>query len=346
MYPGKKDRSAGVDKTRGFTLVELLVVIAIIGILIALLLPAIQAAREAARRMQCRNNLKQIGEACQTHLDRQKHFPAGGWGWDWAGDADDGYAGKQPGGWVYNILPGLELQSLRDKGKGQTQAVQNTINTTMIQTPLAVMTCPSLHAMKLFRTTAWDYHNATNPGGNNMFVSRCDYAACCGSGNDDNKAETTGGPTSDPPSGFTWPEVWNPNYARYMNGITYQRSTTRPSDVTRGTAHTILIGEKYINPDTFESGTGSADNECMYVGQDNDVCRITSEVPQQDRKGIDGAIWFGSIHATGAHFVFADGAVHNISYDVDAAAYKTAGAPTSYKNETRTHAALEPARFY
>ncbi len=81
-----------------FTLVELLVVIAIIGILVALLLPAIQAAREAARRNTCTNQIKQIALGFITHQEANKTYPTGGWGWGWCGDPDRGFKRQQPAG--------------------------------------------------------------------------------------------------------------------------------------------------------------------------------------------------------------------------------------------------------
>ncbi len=81
---------------RGFTLVELLVVITIIGILIGLLLPAVQSAREAARRTQCSNNIRQLALAALQHETANRSLPSGGWGWGWVGDPDHGYGLGSP----------------------------------------------------------------------------------------------------------------------------------------------------------------------------------------------------------------------------------------------------------
>ena len=105
-----------------FTLVELLVVIAIIGILMSMTLPAIQAARESARRTLCRNNLRNQAMAAMLHLNHNKIYPTGGHGWTWVGDADKGFNSKQPGGWQYNILPYMEEVALHDLGKGLPDA--------------------------------------------------------------------------------------------------------------------------------------------------------------------------------------------------------------------------------
>ena len=163
-------------KHLGFTLVELLVVIAIMGILIAFLLPAVRAAREAARR-QCQNNMKQIGLAGQTHLNLYKYFPSGGWGYRWWGDPDRGYGANQPGGWAYSILPFLEEKAIHDLA-GLT-AAKNILKLVTRLRSMPRVTFPSRRGRTVTEVQD-DIYNGP-PGARYTFkVSRSDYAGNAG----------------------------------------------------------------------------------------------------------------------------------------------------------------------
>ncbi len=297
----------------GFTLIELLVVIAIIAILVALLLPAVQQAREAARRTDCRNRLKQMGLAMHNHHDVVGHLPSGGWGWGWTGDPDR--SGKdQPGGWIFTLLPFMDEGNLYRIGSGTTGAQQRAINAQRNKTSVSMMNCPSRRTGGPY-PTPYGYYNANYE----PMVVRTDYAINSG---DQSANEQFSGPSSyaqgDSPS-FAWPST-----AGY-SGICYTRSEIRFKDITRGTSNTYMIGEKYLNRDHYTTGADPSDNECMFSGMDNDVCRVTFGTPRQDRKGFSSTTIFGSVHSDGFQMLYCDGSVKVINYSINAGVHKTAG---------------------
>lgn len=282
--------SRGSPTRVGFTLIELLVVIAIIAILIALLVPAVQKVRESSFRTQCQNNLKQIGLACHAHHDAFKHLPSGGWGWFWVGVPTRHSGIGQPGGWLYNVLTYVEKKELRDLGMGKTGAAFVADLTTAIQMPVSTFNCPSRRHGGPFNNGSgfqmWSADaNGTFQSSTPPTMARTDYAANCG-----NTGTNECGPGPGSLSQGDDPGYWTGSYAtcQKVNGVIYQRSTVKLKDITRGTSSVFLVGERYLNPLNYYTGSDGADNESMYVGMDNDIFRSAHSTyrPLQDLRGL------------------------------------------------------------
>ncbi len=307
-----------------FTLVELLVVIAIIGILVGLLLPAVQSAREAARRLQCRNNLKQLSLASLTHTQQQGRYPTGGWGWFWVGDPDRGFSKNQPGGWAYNILPYMEQENLHQLGAGQAEATKRQFANQLTHTPLPMYNCPSRRSARPY-PKPWDgtfvAYNAVNNDASNNVAVRTDYAMNAGS---QSAHQYYGGPSTlaqGDDGSYTWHDT------KASNGISFERSEVKPAAVFDGTSYTIMIGEKYLIPEHYQTGRAGSDNESMFTGYNNDQYRSThpAHLPMQDRQGYDNGMCFGSAHGSAVHFAFCDGSVRALNYSIDAQTYAALG---------------------
>lgn len=312
-----------------FTLVEMLVVITIIAILIGLLLPAVQSVREAASRVECANNLKQIGVAVLNHNTTCRRFPTGGWGWGWVGDPDRPNDYRQPGGWVFNILPYVEQENLHKVGAGLPFSSQQRRDAIAqrVRTSLRLFNCPSRREAKLYARNSWNFREVGYPL---SWVARGDYAANCG--DQEHQGPRPGGGNYQPNEFYIGPDslaqgdtTFRWASVEYTTGVIFQRSEIKLNDIKRGTSNTYLVGEKYLNPDHYETGQDTADNECLYSGYDNDNYRSTFWAPLQDRPGHRNIWGFGSAHRAGMNMLYCDGAVQFITFDVNRDVFRAGG---------------------
>jgi prepilin-type N-terminal cleavage/methylation domain-containing protein len=338
---------------RAFTLVELLVVIAIIGVLVALLLPAIQAAREAARMAQCKNNLKQVGLAMQNHESALKAFPTGGSRYG-AGDWEMSWQGrvwgpdKQGIGWAYQLLPYMEQNALRNIVTRKDIAGQI----------VSMYICPSrrgpvkvdqafansVGTLELAQVVLMDYAGVQpctrvkNDGPLLTITPTIDFTTA----RDHFYQRASDGSGQFPPDegvydGAIIRSPWRLFKPLGINGAAKPQAASGVPDLidsgnfTDGTSNTIMVGEKYVRIDRYTTGS-SSDDTGWADGWDPDIMRCACIPPLNDGNvnyphtgnvgSPDGTpewetFLLGSAHTSGFNCVFADASVHTVNYEID-----------------------------
>ena len=321
------------QEKRGFTLIELLVVIAIIAILIALLLPAVQQAREAARRTQCKNNLKQLGLAMHNYHDTFKVFPMGfindyGLAISKGGGGNYQHKGSNErswGQWSWSayIAPYIDLStSYNAMGVGDTFAADALLNTAVqdvMSTPVSAFRCPSDTGSDV--TSVGEYR-PRDTAGTQHAVATSNYCAVA-DGHNGNGLQLN-------------------LDSRQCGGMFYADSKVKIRDITDGTSNTIMVGEKAAETQNARcsrkqnSGAGTvfvsaASNQRNHQNRGGSAALgIGGRGINVDSTQACNNLWdiktpFSSLHVGGAQFTMSDGAVRFISENVDLATYRNVG---------------------
>ncbi|MBI1247764.1 DUF1559 domain-containing protein [bacterium] len=332
----------------GFTLVELLVVIAIIGVLIALLLPAVQQAREAARRMSCSNNLKQLGLAMHNFHDTYNAFPVG--------VTDDD---MNNWGWGVYLLPYIEQDNLYSNMttrmssssppaylvyKSGTHINVDTYDSTTSSTnPTAVVNANTGSAISgqggaTVVLSAFICPSDVLPEKEDQGFAKSNYLGCMGS--------NYGGSAPNMPNAFSWntaveggqsPGSLGRNYwGSSMNGVfcadgnNTESWMRRFADITDGTSNTIAIGEVTVSQHVTTSNVSDtrfpiwagANGFCCAMRRLGGVLRMANSQFYINRRVGDASDQsFGSQHPGGAQFVFCDGSVSFLSENMNTNIY-------------------------
>jgi prepilin-type N-terminal cleavage/methylation domain-containing protein/prepilin-type processing-associated H-X9-DG protein len=273
------------QQSKAFTLVELLVVIAIIGVLVALLLPAVQMARESARRTQCANNLKQLGLALHSYHDTFKNFPSG-----YLSNVDSAGNDIGPGwGWAALTLPQMEQQNLAST-IAMGQPINSSANAGVRVTRIKSYLCPSDTVPATW--TASKFSSAGTPTTPICDVASANYIGMFG----------VGEPGVD------------------GDGVFYRNSKVRLADITDGTSQTLMVGERArtLSPATWTGAVPGAElfpynSSNMVLGHSGEM--LSPATPTESNH-------FSSHHSLGVNFVFADGHVQFLTSSMTSAVYR------------------------